>query len=333
MFSWIPRGRALPPEVWAARHRGLLLVLAAHLMVLPAFAVTQGWSLRRRGRSTSPPAARRRRVLRRLRPTVRSSLCANGAADLLRGARRRLARHDRSALPLLRDGRRPRALPGVVDLPAGDRLRRPAARRDRRGAGRDRLPARPQPVEVGGDPRRFVAALAVANMVTWRESERIRGATALRGTLQARVRRRAGRDRPRLPAWAGAEGQPRAARAHRPRAPEGLLLLGLRARARPRRAARELAAGARRARGGAPLRARRRLDRLVPVAPLADPRRGRPARPLRLPGRRHHRPQARRRAPRPPGPPRPADRAAQPRALRPLLADALERRASRRRSR
>jgi diguanylate cyclase (GGDEF)-like protein/PAS domain S-box-containing protein len=41
----MPRGRALPHEVWAARHRGLLLVLAAHLIVLPAFAVTQGWSL------------------------------------------------------------------------------------------------------------------------------------------------------------------------------------------------------------------------------------------------------------------------------------------------
>ena len=45
MSSWLPRGRALPYEVWAARHRGLLLVLAAHLVVLPAFAVTQGWSL------------------------------------------------------------------------------------------------------------------------------------------------------------------------------------------------------------------------------------------------------------------------------------------------
>jgi len=45
LFAWLPHGRALPPEVWAARHRGLLLVLAAHLVVMPAFAVTQGWSL------------------------------------------------------------------------------------------------------------------------------------------------------------------------------------------------------------------------------------------------------------------------------------------------
>ena len=45
IFSWLPRGRALPPEVWAFRHRGLLLILAAHLFFLPAFAATQGWSL------------------------------------------------------------------------------------------------------------------------------------------------------------------------------------------------------------------------------------------------------------------------------------------------
>jgi diguanylate cyclase (GGDEF)-like protein/PAS domain S-box-containing protein len=45
LLTWLPRGRALPPEVWAVRHRGLLLVLAAHLVLLPAFAVSQGWSL------------------------------------------------------------------------------------------------------------------------------------------------------------------------------------------------------------------------------------------------------------------------------------------------
>jgi diguanylate cyclase (GGDEF)-like protein/PAS domain S-box-containing protein len=45
LLSWLPRGRALPPEVWAVRHRGLLAVLAIHLVLLPAFAVSQGWSL------------------------------------------------------------------------------------------------------------------------------------------------------------------------------------------------------------------------------------------------------------------------------------------------
>ena len=65
---------------------------------------------------------------------------------------------------------------------------------------------------------------------------------------------------------------------------------------RPRRARGELAAGVRRARGRAALRARRRQPRLVHLAPLADPRRRRPPGPLHLPGRRHHRPQAGRRA-------------------------------------
>src|SRR3954453_17072578 len=44
LLSWLPRGRALPAEGWAARHRGLLAVLAAHLVVLPAFEISQGWS-------------------------------------------------------------------------------------------------------------------------------------------------------------------------------------------------------------------------------------------------------------------------------------------------
>ena len=60
LLSWLPRGRALPPEVWAVRHRGLLLVLLGHLVLLPAFAVSQGWSLAGAGRSTSsrPSSAR-----------------------------------------------------------------------------------------------------------------------------------------------------------------------------------------------------------------------------------------------------------------------------------
>ena len=61
LLSWLPRGRALPPEVWAARHRGLLFVLAAHLVVLPAFAVTQGWSLAAAWAFDLVPAAVRRR--------------------------------------------------------------------------------------------------------------------------------------------------------------------------------------------------------------------------------------------------------------------------------
>src|SRR3954452_18773808 len=76
-FSWPPRGRALPAEVWAARHRALLLVLAAHLVVLPAFAVTQGWSFGAAWLFDAVPAAFGAAACsRRLSRTLRSSLCA-----------------------------------------------------------------------------------------------------------------------------------------------------------------------------------------------------------------------------------------------------------------
>ena len=160
----------------------------------------------------------------------------------------------------------------------------------------------------------FVAALAVANLISWRANESARAATA---SSEERFRRAfdAAPVAMALVSPAGALLQTneelRERIGVRRRA-----LLGLRPRRRPRGAEGELAAGVRRAGGRAALRARRRQPRLVHLAPLADPRRRGPPGPLHLPGRRHHRPQAGRRAPRPPGPPRPADRAAQPRALR-----------------
>ena len=164
----------------------------------------------------------------------------------------------------------------------------------------------------------FVAALALANLISWRANEGGRAATE---HSEERFRR-AFDDAPVAmalvsPRGRAAAGQPRAARADRPRGHRRPALLGPRPGRRPRGAARELAARVRRARGRAPLHPRRRQHRLDPLAPLADPRRRRPARPLHLPGRRHHRPQARRRAPRPPGPPRPAHRPAEPHAVRP----------------
>ncbi|MDA0180735.1 EAL domain-containing protein [Solirubrobacter phytolaccae] len=77
MTSWIPRGRALPHEVWAARHRALLLVLAAHLIVLPAFAATRGWSLPAAWAfDVAPALSGALACVPRLSRTVRSSLCA-----------------------------------------------------------------------------------------------------------------------------------------------------------------------------------------------------------------------------------------------------------------
>ena len=71
LVSWLPRGRALPPEVWASRHRGLLLILAAHLFFLPAFAVMQGWSLGAAWAFDIAPA-----LFPKLSRAVRSSACA-----------------------------------------------------------------------------------------------------------------------------------------------------------------------------------------------------------------------------------------------------------------
>src|SRR3954463_3385160 len=77
LLSWMPRGRALPAEVWSARHRGLLLVLLAHLIVLPAFAVTQGWSFAAAWAFDAAPAALGGLAcIRGLHRTVRSTLCA-----------------------------------------------------------------------------------------------------------------------------------------------------------------------------------------------------------------------------------------------------------------
>ena len=77
LLSWMPRGRALPPEVWSARHRGLLLVLLAHLIVLPAFAITQGWSFQAAWAFDAVPATfGALACIPRLSRTVRSSLCA-----------------------------------------------------------------------------------------------------------------------------------------------------------------------------------------------------------------------------------------------------------------
>src|SRR4051812_25499685 len=77
LLTWMPRGRARPAEVCSARHRGLLAVLLAHLVVLPAFAVTQGWSLPAAWAFAMLPALLgAAATATRLSRTVRSSLCA-----------------------------------------------------------------------------------------------------------------------------------------------------------------------------------------------------------------------------------------------------------------
>jgi hypothetical protein len=42
----LPRGRTLPEEVWGRRHRALVLILWAHVIGLPPFALSQGLTVR-----------------------------------------------------------------------------------------------------------------------------------------------------------------------------------------------------------------------------------------------------------------------------------------------
>ena len=164
----------------------------------------------------------------------------------------------------------------------------------------------------------FVAALAVANLISWRANESIRGAT---GRSRERFRR-AFDDAPVAMALVAPDGRLlQANRELRERtghgSAEGLHFWDL----VPADDRAELRASWPPESDG-PETERRyvRADGSIGWilwrhSLIRDARR--PARSLHLPGRRHHGAQARRRAPRPPGPPRPADRAAQPRAVRP----------------
>src|SRR5262252_1051526 len=41
----LPRGQTLTPSEWEARHRAMLWILWAHVIVLPIFALARGYSL------------------------------------------------------------------------------------------------------------------------------------------------------------------------------------------------------------------------------------------------------------------------------------------------
>ena len=41
----LPQGRTLPTDAWASRHRALLAILWAHVLVLPVFSWLQGLDL------------------------------------------------------------------------------------------------------------------------------------------------------------------------------------------------------------------------------------------------------------------------------------------------
>ena len=181
LFSWMPRGRALPAEVWSARHRGLLLVLrrAPRSCCRRSRSRRAGRSARRGPSTRCPPLFGALACVRQLQPHRALVAVRDGAADLQRRARRRLARDDGGALPLLRDGRRARALRGV----RGRTCWRSCFVVFQHGAmGAIRAETvfhhMHDPWRWAGIHGLFVAALAVTNVVSWRENERGRAATA-----------------------------------------------------------------------------------------------------------------------------------------------------------
>ena len=262
------------------RHRGLLLVLrgapraAAGVRRQPGLVARRRLGVRHRpGRSSARSPAGRR-----LSRGWRSSMCA--LALLSCSALLVVSWHGttRGALPLLRDGRRARALRGVVGVPDGDRVRRAPARRDRRL--RDAAPSSTTTTTPG-------CWAGIHGALRRRAGRR-------QPDLVARQRVRPHRHRDARRSASGARSTPRRWRWRSSR-PTGALLQTndeLRERVgtgaehfwdfvagrRPRRAGGELAARVRRPGGRAALRARRRQPRLVPLAPLADPRRRGPRR-------------------------------------------------------
>jgi diguanylate cyclase (GGDEF)-like protein/PAS domain S-box-containing protein len=45
LTTWLPRGKTLPPDVWAQRHRVLVLLVWAHVVALPLFGLTRGYGV------------------------------------------------------------------------------------------------------------------------------------------------------------------------------------------------------------------------------------------------------------------------------------------------
>jgi len=178
LFSWLPRGHALPAEVWKKRHRALLSVLVVHLILLPAFAITQGWSFGTAWAFDAVPATlgAAAAVPAFSRP-VRSALCA--LALLSCSAILVLAWHGTTeahfhyfvtvgALALYEEWTAYALAIVFVVVQHGAM-----------GAIQSATVFHHMhsPWRWAGIHGAFVAALAVTNVISWRESERVRGAT------------------------------------------------------------------------------------------------------------------------------------------------------------
>jgi diguanylate cyclase (GGDEF)-like protein/PAS domain S-box-containing protein len=177
LFSWLPRGRALPPEIWAARHRGLLIVLLAHLVFLPAFAVSQGWSLQAAWLFDLAPATFGALAWwRRPSRAVRSCLCAlallSCSAVLVIAWHGTIEAHFHyfvmvGALALYEEWFAYLLAIGFVVIQHG-------VMGAFHGTVFSHAHSHWRWAAIHGA---FVAALAVANLISWRANESIRGAT------------------------------------------------------------------------------------------------------------------------------------------------------------
>src|SRR3954468_8952883 len=79
VLASLPRGRTLPPAVWASRHRTLVWLVWAHAVALPLFGLTRGYGLGHVALDGAPTALSAAPAMF-TRPTrrVRGSLVAMG---------------------------------------------------------------------------------------------------------------------------------------------------------------------------------------------------------------------------------------------------------------
>ena len=176
LWQQLPRGGALPYEVWFQRHRGILALLWLHVPVLFAFALAQHQSLEHsfsEAMAVAPFAAVATAFQHRRRlSTVITALGLLSCSAVLVHLS---ARRDRDALPLLRHGGRDRPLPGLVALPHRHRLRGASTWR-----GRSARPRRPSTTtrtrsttrgEWAGIHGAFILGMSAAGIAAWRLNE------------------------------------------------------------------------------------------------------------------------------------------------------------------
>jgi diguanylate cyclase (GGDEF)-like protein/PAS domain S-box-containing protein len=181
LLRWLPEGKTLPADVWARRHRGLLLILAAHLLLLPTFGITQHWSLATVwGLDLIPATLGAVAAWSRLNRRVRSCLCAiallSCSAILVVEWHGTIEAHFHyfvmvGVMALYEEWWAYALAIGFVVLQHG------AMSAVDPNAVFDHMDAMHDPWKWAGIHGFFVAALAIANLVSWRANEDERAQT------------------------------------------------------------------------------------------------------------------------------------------------------------